>query len=80
MNYQAPNAYSSNPSYNNNSLSANGSYAIHERIFVATWDSTITSSMVNNLRFQWGRDLEVAGPIRPRHTSTLAVPAAVPTC
>jgi hypothetical protein len=61
MNYHAPNAYSSNPSYNNNSLSANGSYAMHERIFVATWDSTISSSMVNNLRFQWGRDLEVAG-------------------
>jgi outer membrane receptor protein involved in Fe transport len=61
MNYHAPNAYSSNPTYNNNSLSANGSYALHERIFVATWDSTISSSAVNNLRFQWGRDLEVAG-------------------
>lgn len=61
MNYRAPNAYSASPSYNNNSLSTNGSYGLHERIFVATWDSAITNTAVNNLRFQWGRDLEVAG-------------------
>ncbi|MGA2149366.1 MAG: TonB-dependent receptor, partial [Bryobacteraceae bacterium] len=61
MNYRAPNAYSASPSYNDSSLSTNGSYALHERIFVATWDSTISNSAVNNLRFQWGRDLEVAG-------------------
>jgi hypothetical protein len=61
MNYRAPNAYSSSPSYSNSSLSTNGKYAIHDRIFVANWDSTISSSAVNNLRFQWGRDLEVAG-------------------
>ncbi len=61
MNYRGPNAYSTSPSYNNNSLSTNGSYALHERIFVANWDSTISSSAVNDLRFQWGRDLEVAG-------------------
>jgi hypothetical protein len=61
MNYRAPNAYSANPSYSNSSLSTNGRYNIHERIFVANWDSTISSSAVNNLRFQWGRDLEVAG-------------------
>ena len=61
MNYRAPNAYSTSPSYNNSSLGTNGSYMFHERIFVANWDSTISNSAVNNLRFQWGRDLEVAG-------------------
>ncbi len=61
MNYRAPNAYSTSPSYNNSSLGTNGSYFFHERIFVANWDSTIASSAVNNLRFQWGRDLEAAG-------------------
>jgi len=61
MNYRAPNAYSTSPSYNNSSVSTNGRYIFHERIFVANWDSTISSSAVNNLRFQWGRDLEVAG-------------------
>jgi len=61
MNYRAPNAYSTSPTYNNSSLSTNGSYIFHERIFVANWDSTLSSSAVNNLRFQWGRDLEAAG-------------------
>ena len=65
MNYRAPNAYSTAPSYNNSSLQTNGSYVFHERIFVANWDSTISSTAVNNLRFQWGRDLEVAGSNAP---------------
>ena len=65
MNYRAPNAYSTSPSYNNLSLGTNGSYVFHERIFVANWDSTISSTMVNNLRYQWGRDLEVAGSNAP---------------
>lgn len=61
MNYRAPNAYSTAPSYSNLSLGTNGSYVFHERIFVANLDSTISSTTINNLRFQWGRDLEVAG-------------------
>jgi hypothetical protein len=61
MNYRAPNAYSTSPTYNNSSLSTNGSYIFHERVFVANWESTLSSSTVNNLRFQWGRDLEAAG-------------------
>ena len=61
MNYRAPNAYSTAPTYNNSSLSTNGSYIFHERIFVANWDSTISNSTVNNFRFQWGRDFEAAG-------------------
>ncbi|HXK06833.1 MAG TPA: TonB-dependent receptor [Verrucomicrobiae bacterium] len=65
MNYRAPNAYQTSPSYNNGSVTTNGSYVFHERIFVANWDSTISSSAVNNLRFQWGRDLEVAGSNAP---------------
>jgi hypothetical protein len=65
MNYRAPNAYSTSPSYNNSSLQTNGSYVYHERIFVANLDSSISNSMVNNLRFQWGRDLEVAGSNAP---------------
>jgi hypothetical protein len=61
MNYRAPNAYNTSPSVNNNSVSTNGSYIFHERIFVANWDSTISPTAVNNVRFQWGRDLETAG-------------------
>ena len=72
MNYRAPNAYSTAPSYNNSSLDTNGSYVFHERIFVANWDSTISGTAVNNVRFQWGRDLEVAGSNAPAPYVSLA--------
>lgn len=65
MNYHAPNSYQTSPTNNNLSLGTNGVYAFHERIFVANWDATITPSVINNLRFQWGRDLEVAGANAP---------------
>ena len=61
MNYRAPNAYTTSPSANNSSVTTNGSYVFHERIFVANWDSTISNSAINALRFQWGRDFEAAG-------------------
>jgi hypothetical protein len=65
MDYHSPNGYSTNPTYNNLSVTANGTNRTQERIFVANWDTTISSSMVNNLRFQWGRDLEVTGSNAP---------------
>jgi hypothetical protein len=64
-NNTAPNAYSSNPSYNNDSIQTNGSYIYHERIFIANLATTLSSDIVNNMRFQWGRDLEVAGANAP---------------
>ncbi len=60
------------PSYNNSSIGTNGSYIFHERIFVANWDSTISPTMVNNVRFQWGRDLEAAGANGPAPYVSLA--------
>ncbi len=64
-NNSAPNAYAANPSYNNDSIQTNGSYIYHERIFIANLDSTLSNTVVNNARFQWGRDLEVAGANAP---------------
>jgi hypothetical protein len=58
-NFKAPNSYTSAPTFSNSSLSMNGTNNVHERIFVASWDSTINSSTINNFRFQWSRDLEV---------------------
>jgi len=58
-NFHAPNSYRTATTQNNESVSVNGTATTHERIFVANWNSTITPSMVNNLRFQWSRDLEV---------------------
>ena len=65
MDYHAPNAYSPNPSYNNLSVTANGTNVTHERIFVANWDSALKANLVNNLRFQWGQDLEITGANAP---------------
>jgi len=65
MNYNAPNSYTTSPSSNNSSLGTNGSYVFHERIFVTNLDTIITNNIVNNLRYQWGRDLEVAGSNAP---------------
>jgi hypothetical protein len=64
-NNSAPNGYSTAPSSNNDSIQTNGSYIYHERIFIANLDTTFTNTIVNNLRFQWGRDLEVAGANAP---------------
>ncbi|HTS50128.1 MAG TPA: TonB-dependent receptor [Bryobacteraceae bacterium] len=61
VDFHAPNSYQPNPSYSNSSLTTNGANVTHERIFVTNWDSTITNAMVNNLRFQWGQDLEITG-------------------
>lgn len=57
--YHAPNSYNSATTASNSSLTANGTNVVHERIFVASWDSTISSTLFNNLRFQWSRDLEI---------------------
>ena len=59
--YHAPNSYSSGPTYNNLSVTANAPAGVQERFFVANLASTVASNMVNNLRFQWGVDNEVAG-------------------
>lgn len=58
LNYHSPNAYRTNNTQNNESISANGSAVTRERIFVANWDSTITPTLINNFRFQWSVDLE----------------------
>ncbi len=57
--FHAPNSYTSSTTASNSSITANGTNIVHERIFVANWDSTISSTMFNNLRFQWSRDDEV---------------------
>jgi hypothetical protein len=61
VDFHAPDSYQPNTSYSDSSPTANGPNVTHERIFVANWDSTITNSMVNNLRFSWGQDLEITG-------------------
>ncbi|MBV8847750.1 MAG: TonB-dependent receptor [Bryobacterales bacterium] len=61
LDFKSPNSYRGNPTYSNESVSYNGPNWTQERIFITNWDSTITSSTINNVRFQWGRDLEITG-------------------
>src|SRR5215831_10481951 len=57
--------YAPNPTYSNTSPSTNAPTSYHERFVIAHWTSTITNTAVNDLRFQWGRDLETAGANAP---------------
>ena len=73
MNYHAPNAYSTSPSYNNRSVTTNGSLRLpRAHLRGELGFHAISNTVVNNLRFQWGRDLEVAGPTRPRPSVSIA--------
>jgi hypothetical protein len=53
--------YAPNATYANTSPSTNAPTSYHERFLIAHWTSTLTNTAVNDLRFQWGRDLETAG-------------------
>ena len=71
-NFRSPNAYQSSPTYTNTaSNSANGKAVFHERDFVARWSSTFTPTTINELRFQWSRDLETYGNNSPPPSVTI---------
>ena len=59
VDFHSPNSYNTAVTSSNNSLTANGTAVTHERIFVASWDSTLRPNIINNFRFQWSRDLEI---------------------
>jgi hypothetical protein len=83
-NFKAPNYYNTAITSANNSVTANGTNVTHERTFVVNLDSTITSSVINNVRFQWSRDLEVtaangsAPSVGITNVSTYGLPNALP--
>ncbi|HEY9127900.1 MAG TPA: TonB-dependent receptor, partial [Acidobacteriaceae bacterium] len=75
--------YSGNPTYSNTSASTNAPTSYHERFLIAHWTSTLTNTAVNDLRFQWGRDLETAGANAPGPSismgaETYGMPNALP--
>lgn len=67
QNFHEPNGYNTSSSTNINSSSAtsNGPVNFHERIGVATWSSVLSPRSVNEVRFQWSRDLETADSNAP---------------
>jgi len=70
--FHAPNSYNSNTSVNNNSVTANGPAVTHTRFFVASWDSVLSPTAVNNFRFQWGLDNEIIGNNSPGPNVSIA--------
>jgi Carboxypeptidase regulatory-like domain len=75
--------YNASPTFANSSSSTNAPTSYHERFLIAHWTSTITNTAVNDLRFQWGRDLETAGANAPGPSvsmgaETYGMPNALP--
>jgi len=61
VNFDSTNGYSSAPTFTNSSPTTNGPTSYHERFLVAGLTTQIGSSSVNQVHFQYGRDLETAG-------------------
>jgi Carboxypeptidase regulatory-like domain len=70
--FDSSNGYSPNPTYSNSSVSTNGPTSYHERFLIANWTAALTNNSVNEVRFQWGRDLETAGANAPGPSVTLS--------
>jgi len=58
QNWHEPNGYNTAPTVNNGGVTQNGAGGTHERFFIGTWNSAISSNKMNEFRFQWGRDFE----------------------
>jgi hypothetical protein len=82
-NFDQSYGYAPNPTYSNTSASTNAPTSYHERFLIAHWTSTLTNTVVNDVRFQWGRDLETAGsyasgPSVSLGAETYGMPNALP--
>jgi hypothetical protein len=53
-----PFGYNTSYTVSNGGKGNNGTGATRERFVIASWDSTISNNMLNELRFQWGQDFE----------------------
>lgn len=65
VDFDRSNGYAANPVYSNSSSSTNGPTSYHERFLVANATHAFSANMVNEVRFQWGNDLETAGANAP---------------
>ena len=54
-------ANSNGVTVSNGSVTGSGPSFTHTRFLVTNWDTTITPSLINNVRFQWGVDFEATG-------------------
>lgn len=83
-NFKSPNAYGTSTTNPNSSVTQSGPAVSHERIFVASWDSTLSPTAINTVRFQWSRDLEIFGAngsapgVTVTNVSAYGLPNALP--
>jgi hypothetical protein len=63
--YSSTNGYAAAPTYTNSSTSTNGSTTYHERFLIAGLTTQVGMASVNQIHFQFGRDLETAGANAP---------------
>jgi Carboxypeptidase regulatory-like domain len=63
--YDSTNGYNSSPTVSDGSTSSNGPTTYHERFLVAGLTTQVGSESVNQIHFQFGRDLETAGANAP---------------
>lgn len=59
--FTLPNGYNSSTTVVNGGVTQNGAASYHERFLIANWTTVINASSVNQVTFQWARDLETAG-------------------
>jgi hypothetical protein len=81
--YDSSNGYSPANTFSNSSPTTNGSTSYHERFLVAGLTTQIAKASVNQVHFQYGRDLETAsanaaGPSVATGVVTFGMPNALP--
>jgi hypothetical protein len=82
-NFDSTNGYSPAPTFSNSSPTTNGPTSYHERFLVAGLTTQIGKASVNQVHFQYGRDLETAGanaagPSVASGVVTFGMPNALP--
>ena len=82
-NFDSTYGYSTANTFSNSSPSTNAPTSYHERFLVAGLTTQIGKSSVNQVHFQWGRDLETAGANAPGPSigmgvATYGMPNALP--
>ncbi len=64
-NFDSTYGYAAAPTFTNSSPSTNGPTSYHERFLIAGLTTAISDRSVNQVHFQYGRDLETAGSNAP---------------
>jgi len=82
-NYDSSYGYNGSATFQNSSPSTNGPTSYHERFIVGGLTTQLGKASVNQLRAQWGRDLETAGqyasgPSVAMGVDTFGMPNALP--